>query len=253
MQTQLAGQGLDFQRIEAIDGGVGPHDVRGACLTRAEVACHRSHRHAWQLLLRSGAPHALVLEDDVVLSPRTAGVLAQPDLLPKGADVLRLETRGDEIRVLGRSRRVGGVHVHRMITIHLGAAAYILSRGCAERLLAEDHSETVPVDNVLFDPSGPSFGHLQIYQLDPGLCIQGDVLFGAHAPANMTSDIEPARRQRFDALDALYPPSPRRRVSLGEKVVWRIKKVGRPAYLYLARGVRQRRIEFDGPAATERV
>jgi glycosyl transferase family 25 len=255
MKAQLAEQGLAFRRIEAVDGAGFPPmaDFRGP-MTNGEIACHLSHRRCWELLVKSGEAYALVLEDDLVLSPRTATILARPDLVPDGADLVRLETRRNEIGIRGASHTLDGdVSVHRMVTAHLGAAAYILSRSCAERLLAMDLSESTPVDHVLFDPAVPICRQLQIFQIDPGLGIQGDVLLGLGAPPLMASDIETNRRKRLiehvrrRALAGVTPaPEPVLR-----QAVRRAKDIGRPLYNYLGYGVRFRRIEFDSRGARE--
>lgn len=152
MQAQLAATGLAFQKIDAIDGrSLSARDRQryrsqdrenrnDAGLTASEIGCFLSHRLAWETFYASGAPCALVLEDDVHLD-RTL-----PSLLK---DISRLSDLYDLVRVGGARRRIfvplaglsGGHRLVYLLGGPSGAYAYVISRTGAHKLL--DNSEYI--------------------------------------------------------------------------------------------------------------
>lgn len=81
VKTQLAQLGLEFQRISAVDGSQLPADY--PLLNKArflleqkkpavmgEIGCAESHRLIWKQMITNNLPFALVLEDDITLSPK---------------------------------------------------------------------------------------------------------------------------------------------------------------------------------------
>jgi glycosyl transferase family 25 len=242
MSAQLGKLAIDFERFDAIDGST-LEPPQGAELTPAEIACHRSHRACWQRLIESTEPRAVILEDDLVISPRLGGFLARPELWPDDADIIRLETFGQIANLSTRNIKApSGIRLHRLLTEQYGAAAYVISRACATRLLLDDQSAKVPVDTMMYGRAAPGAGGLFIYQADPALCIQGKVHFTDAAPAAMDSDIEPLRRVRYARLPAPRPETPLTGLA---RIVQEAKRVARPLYRSWVFGDRERRIEFD--------
>lgn len=190
VSRQLDAAGISFERIAAIDGTAFPRSSVG--ISGGMVACHLSHRLAWRALLSSGAPHALVLEDDVVLSKKFAAFLAAPPLTDD-ADLVRLETMP---RLVQFSRKFvrgpAGCNLHRLRTPHYGSAAYILSARAAAALLRDDLSDTVAIDHLLNLPERGKTAAvpLVIYQVVPALAIQGWSYYPAgNMPPEMISDL----------------------------------------------------------------
>src|SRR5207249_2273941 len=76
MEAQFASLGLSAERIEAATPSeISEPDRRAWCdpsratwMTEGEFACNLSHLRAWALILERGLTHALILEDDAVLS-----------------------------------------------------------------------------------------------------------------------------------------------------------------------------------------
>ena len=238
MSAQLSRLGIDFRRFDAIDGSnleLGPDAV----LTPGETACHRSHRACWQELIDSGEKLALVLEDDLLISPRLAKFLAYPEHWPTDADIIRLETFGQLAYLSTRNIKApAGVRLHRLLTDQYGAGAYVISRKCAIRLLREDQSNQVPVDTMIYRRASPT-GDLIIYQADPALCIQGKVHLDR---PGRYSDIEPLRSLRYARLPT---PEPAPLPTGFARIVHEAKRFGRPLYRFWVFGDRERRIEFD--------
>jgi glycosyl transferase family 25 len=186
MEIQAEKLGVTLTRLDAVDArnaevsAVDRWFQTGGPLgeiPRGDKCCSLSHRAAWERLAASGADYAAVLEDDVVLQDGAAFALADSDWIPKGIDLIKLEHYGppgqsvllSDFTDLGR-----GFRLARMRSRHTGAAAYILSRGAAEQLLAISRFD-LPVDHLLFNPNNSRiFARLKPWQLLPTVARQQD-------------------------------------------------------------------------------
>jgi len=183
--TALAGRhGFAFVRLAAVDGQdpevaaaaaamPAPAAGDGARMSTGAYGCFASHRRFWQLLLDSGAPQAMVMEDDLDLAEGIGRYLAE-DWVPPGADIIRLETFGTRIHLgerpvlpaLGRSLR-------RLRSTHLGTGCYVITAPMAARLLAETRQFSDPIDQYLFNSELPFFSTARIWQMTPAPVVQG--------------------------------------------------------------------------------
>lgn len=169
---------VDFERIAAIDAaGVGGPEHRHKLplcfedMTRFERACAASHALAWQKLLESGASHACILEDDVVLSPDFPAFMADAHWVPESCDVVKIETFAKKTMISRQLQPCRGRGLGHLYSTHLGAAGYVLSRQGAHKMLAHAARPARPVDHLLFDV--PTIVEaLSVLQLDPALCMQ---------------------------------------------------------------------------------
>jgi glycosyl transferase family 25 len=204
MQQEAARAGLTLTRLTALDAATaGPGALDGwfapsgplGPLPLGDRCCTLSHRRAWEALVASGAPHAVVLEDDVRLSPGAGPLLLAEDWLPPEVDLLKLEHYGPRgQRILVRAvRPITGVWgdadfaMAPLASRHTGAAAYLLTRRAAQRLLAVTRFN-LPVDHLLFNPNNsPLCVELQPWQLIPAIARQQEFV-GAK------SDIEATRK-----------------------------------------------------------
>ena len=201
MTEALGRLGLGFTRIDALDAGTASDlgtafDDAGPLgeIPRGDRACLLSHRAAWRAFAATGDDHAVILEDDVVLSPSAAHFLKHTNWIPPGVELIKLEhygPRGQSV-LLSDFRDVGPpfgkqhFRLARMHSRHTGAAAYILSRRLAEKLLAQQRFN-LPVDHLLFNPNNsPLFAALAPWQLLPALARQQDFI-------GEKSDIEKTR------------------------------------------------------------
>jgi glycosyl transferase family 25 len=184
MHAQADPLGLDLARVDALDaqaaqpGVVDRWFAPGGPLGEiplGDKVCLLSHRQGWEMFLTTDDAHAVFLEDDVRLSRAAGALLAGDTWIAADIDVVKLEHYGPPgQRVLLSDIRRVETHYNlgRMLSRHTGAAAYILSRRAAERLLAETRFD-LPVDHLLFNPNNSAlFAALSPWQLVPAIARQ---------------------------------------------------------------------------------
>lgn len=191
MESQLQTLGLAATRIPAVTPAeLASSDIEAACDPRRagwilpmELSCSLSHVRAMNALLDSGGHHALVLEDDAVLSVGLPRFLAAFDARPADADVVRLETRHQRLRLLPAGvPDIGGIRMFRCYSVAFGAAGYIVSRSGAAKIVASPESRLHAIDTFLFNPYGILPRRLRTLQASPALVIQADQVDGPDAP-----------------------------------------------------------------------
>jgi len=116
-------------------------------LGNGEKGCYASHLRAWQQLLAGGAPALVVLEDDVRLLPNFPSVLqAIADLPPQSWDMVKLYGREHEKIAQQMPLADTGVQLITYRRVPSFAAAYVISRAGAQKLLASRVPFGRPVD-----------------------------------------------------------------------------------------------------------
>lgn len=139
-------------------------------LTGAELGCFLSHRTIWRDVA-AGRDPVLVLEDDVMLSKRLAGVLPHLATLG-GIDFLNLESFDRRRFVASVPRPVpGGTAVLRVHRDKSGSAAYLLWPAGARKLLRRAERGAAPVDAFLH-----GLRDLASWQAEPALAMQLHIL-----------------------------------------------------------------------------
>lgn len=121
-------------------------------LRDSEVACFRSHRKCWTMIVEQDLDAALILEDDVEID--RSGFAAALDLaMPAMADgdfirfpYKRREDEGQEVA------RNGDIVLRRPREVALGMQAQIVTRDAAIKLLAATRVFDRPVDCLLQMP-----------------------------------------------------------------------------------------------------
>lgn len=173
MQSQLDRIGLNAKRlaatspqtltIAALPSGHPEMAVRDP-MTLSELACLESHARLWR---RAAAIDGLtlILEDDVVLSPRSCGYLTT--LEAGDWDVLRLETNFHTVRLGGDMAIINGSTARRLMQPQSGVGAYVLTPRAARTYLASPHLWSVPADTMVLSP--PHVYGLRVFQLLPAL------------------------------------------------------------------------------------
>lgn len=209
-RRQLMHLGIDFERIAAIGkqearllAGTArfcPHEDYS--LSDGELGCFLSHLKTWRKFLETGEDLCLILEDDVVTSRSLRHFLDHVHEIKFEGDAIRLETYLRKVCLKNRpAYRVGSMALHNLHSAHWGAAAYVLSRRLAAKLVESPELPLMPVDHLLFDPSSPFFNPGGAFQAVPAPCVQGDRLPGQEGENIYKSDLNSARdlkRQVFE-------------------------------------------------------
>jgi glycosyl transferase family 25 len=227
MAALLDGLGLAYERIPAVDAATERDGLReafdfhdGTTATDAEMICVLSHMRAWERFLETDAPAATFLEDDVHFAPTYSAVTAGLRVQPDDEAIWRLETHLATVTADRRPLlRLGGTAVYEIHTNHAGAAAYVLSRAAARRLLAERRLFRRSIDTELFDPERRSIGPIRVLQCDPAPCVQDDKLNGRASAPYLASHVGDDRN---DVITGWLRQEP--------AAVRTIKALGRPVY-----------------------
>jgi glycosyl transferase family 25 len=186
MERDLDAVGLQARFIRAVDfKEVGIAKLRErfddfgpwGIVPPQNMAICSSHRKVWEEFLKTDADVALVLEDDIFLSPDLSAWLQDMSWWPKDADLARLEVWRDTrmLHVVSRLPKIHRGHrITRIYSRHPGTAGYMISRRHAQRLL-----EVSPIrwttDGFLFNTYvSPTARAANIYQIAPPLITQGN-------------------------------------------------------------------------------
>jgi glycosyl transferase family 25 len=197
MTAQAQGLGLALTRIAAVDGGAtdpaeldrwfAPSGPLGE-IPRGDKACFLSHRRAWQAFLATGDAHAVILEDDVRLSPAAPPLLVSDAWVPADAGLVKLEhygPQGQRVLLTDFKPVAKDFQLARMLSRHTGAAAYLIGRAAAQLLLEQTRFD-LPVDHLMFNPNNSKlFARLAPWQSLPAI---------ARQQADERSDIEGTRK-----------------------------------------------------------
>ena len=81
---------------------------------------------------------------------------------------------GDRVLEMGGGGALGARGVHRMLTRHVGAAAYIISRQAAESLLEYMTPLRDAADEVMFNEKYGWLPQANVYQVSPAMAMQAD-------------------------------------------------------------------------------
>lgn len=188
MDALAKARGLDVTRIAAVDAAAADFSTLAQDMMRkgptgemsdGTLACTLSHFKTWKTFVDdpSAGDHAVVLEDDVVLAPSTHQVLADLSAAHlAGYGLVKLElfdtmTKG---AFVGRTVPLSdGFALRDSFQILAGAAAYVITRDLARRLLDYRSAIRVPIDHFLFYPRAvPGFWGGPYAVLDPPVAQQ---------------------------------------------------------------------------------
>ena len=185
MKAQLDRLGLAFERFNAVDAKTvdpaelsAPFAPRGplGTLSPGDKACTCSHLHLWRRIAAGAESHAVILEDDILLSDAAARFLSSSDWIPKSAGLIKLERYGDEnqLIVIGKGCvRVLDREIAPLQSRHTGSGGYVISRETAAALAGMTEKLTLPIDHLLFNPNNsPIFHWLKPWQLLPAILDQ---------------------------------------------------------------------------------
>ncbi len=156
---ELRSQGLDYQLLVATDKyklteqQLQQYSKFQALLSSArelstgEIACAHSHYRAWEKVANGKAPVALILEDDVKISP----------LLTDALKIATDHTQQFDILLFRTDRRASEMNIPMPAPFKLvsyrkrpnRACAYVLTQSAAKKLLAYRFPIRMPLDDLL--------------------------------------------------------------------------------------------------------
>jgi glycosyl transferase, family 25 len=160
-ERQLSAAGVDWRFIDAIKGRALARDSAGLAIgttflwrfnryvVPGEIGCSLSHMAALLAFLSTGAPRALILEDDFSAGPEAWASLRLLLDANLPHDILKL---GGATPPNGRVvRHVAGLDVIETLKPSICAHAYVVSQAGAQKLVCGDGATRIPFDNYLLD------------------------------------------------------------------------------------------------------
>lgn len=136
-------------------------------LSKTELACYFSHRHAWESIITLDKP-ALILEDDALLSTHTPNLLTALERRTD-TDFINLEAQGRKVFVSRTGEDIGcKFKLYTLYQNRHGAAGYILWPSGAQKLLQHERKNGI----ALADAHITSCYRLAAYQVEPAAIIQ---------------------------------------------------------------------------------
>jgi glycosyl transferase family 25 len=198
---RLQALGVPYSRLSAVDGSVMPEKDRAAFITSrprdgrtwgaGQIGCFMSHVKAWEKIADGSEPYGVIIEDDVHVSDEAPAFLKSPSWIPADADIVRLESTGQWLKLGKTSSQIDDRSVRRVRSTAWGAGAYVLSKSAALKLLAVEPNLHSPVDDFLFNLQSSAVAKgLTVYQLAPALVEQDKFITNQSASKGFGSQIE---------------------------------------------------------------
>ena len=161
MAEAAAASGFEIIRVEALDGGaIDQKDWRnfdktaferrkGRTALPGEYGCYQSHLKALQAFVDSNRPHCVILEDDILPGADSAArVNALLEAMPQ-FDVIRLASHRTAYFIQYAASSEGDDIGRTVFGPQGSAAAYLVSREGAQKILSALAVMTLPWDNAL--------------------------------------------------------------------------------------------------------
>lgn len=200
MEAEFAAAGLVPNFFPAVHfRDVEPEELARYCLPHGpwgrtrpgHMATTISHMRAWQRFLETDCLHCAIFEDDVFVATELGRWFADMSWWPDDADMVKLEAwrrQGTSVLLRKPKSSVHGRQVRRLLTRHMGAAGYVITRDAARKLI-EAQPYAMVIDHLLFNFNASRVAAgLRTYQIQPALVAQGN---------------EPSGSSRMDANESI--------------------------------------------------
>lgn len=184
MQAEFGKVGVEFERVPAVDAKNPSQDLDGWTFdprisTGPATLCNMlSHLSVLRRVVADRIPLAMVVEDDVELSPDVRDLVSRNDWLPNGTGLVQCEGSAGSrngIRLLGSahsSSPASGRNLHRLHSRAMGSACYFVT-GAAAEILVRNTKVCLPMDHLLFNSAvSPLFRRLGVSVLLPAIATQ---------------------------------------------------------------------------------
>ncbi len=209
MQDQLNRLGVHFTRISAING-LDDKEITSTKnhqkISGPERACYKSHLKAYAALLRSDAPHALVLEDDMLLASTFRIAVEELGKKPLTNTIVRLEipiqSLTDEASRIGYRpfAKTKSFRLERLLSDVYGLGAYVIDRKTAQFILKNHATPQMPIDMLLLCKNKLWLKRAPVLQLDPPQAVQHRYLANPKDKAINESDLETSRALLWETV-----------------------------------------------------
>ncbi|BES70081.1 glycosyltransferase family 25 protein [Marinobacter nanhaiticus D15-8W] len=206
MRKQLGDMGLDFVRVDAVNGHTLPEidaeAFRAArprdgvkSWSRGKIGCFSSHFKAWEHCAKAEGAHSLIIEDDLHVSSQLKALLSSTDWIPEEADIIRLEVSTNFVRLAKKPDvTVADRNIFRLRSTSWCAGSYILKKTTAQKLINIDKKRHCPIDMFLFSfEDSPVARELNIFQCVPAITQQDK--YKGEGALSLGSNIEKLRKQ----------------------------------------------------------
>tara|TARA_R110002074_G_scaffold364910_1_gene538484 strand:- start:597 stop:1445 length:849 start_codon:yes stop_codon:yes gene_type:complete len=137
-------------------------------LTRTEIAVFESHRALWNRVAMGSDAAAVIMEDDIFLSPKIKDVVAIVEASEIAFDVIRLDGCSGKHRY-GPPINNNHPNLREILQTVPSAACYMVSKEGAVKLLKGSEAYCDHVDDYLFSPER----NWRCFQSWPAVAIQG--------------------------------------------------------------------------------
>lgn len=168
ISRQLNSYGINFKRLEAIDGDI--LKELDTNLRRGQLGCYMSHLQAYREILNHGWQRTLILEDDITLTPWVLRMDEIVSTVPSGWDLIWVgNCRAQWPRNCCSLTNDPSYDLRKMTKINynvyefsgeseegnypMGGYAYLVSLKGATELLKLEHDFGKPIDKVLVQNS----------------------------------------------------------------------------------------------------
>ena len=194
INKEFSRQGLAYSFLDALSptDNLQPYieqfipNLSQAKLSPGEKCCFLSHLLLWNKCFQENLDYIVIFEDDVLLSNQAHLFLKNDDWLTQRFDfskpfILRLETYLMPVQQEKTDlTEYHQYHFQQSTSVHYGCAGYIISKQAIKNLLDEFKSlcceKIKPIDNLIFEYIHYDKKIVQIYQLEPAICVQENIL-----------------------------------------------------------------------------
>ncbi len=196
MNTTLKRLGINYERVEAINGKLLPQEVKEKItypynhfdtrvrftreLTDGEIGCFLSHRACWAKLVDSNENFALIMEDDIEISKLATKYLLNSNWIPSSVDICQLSCleASQKGRIKDKTLYIDETIslVAPLYPIPLGSHCYLISKQAATKALSLSEKLPCPVDDFLFSPWFNMAKIFTIWRTAPTLVIPNQTL-----------------------------------------------------------------------------
>lgn len=170
-------------------------------LAISEKACLESHRLAWLTMIERGDDMAVILEDDVVFSDSFPSVLEHIRNADLHFDIIKLDGVPIDVR-MGAAVACGAIRLRPILQMVFSAAAYLVTREAAMRLVRETETYQYPVDHLI---TTPRRGWV-MFQALPACCCQGMLLLPPEGVVDHAAIYQSHRLEGVHFMQQTPPP-----------------------------------------------